>query len=801
MRSPLPAYARLIAAAMPWLAALLVASALASSDGAQPAAAVILLLLLPLLVAGYWRPCRVSPAWRLTLLLPLLSAIPLFIGSGTGEALDGPSRSFIALLVLLVLMHLPLDRNLILRSASLGGIIAVLANLPDLGEPRVNWGPGYLDSGYIGVLLLSLCFAHFHVERGHRLWRLVAIAGAACLLFAIMKTGTRGAWPAMFCILLLQLVGAGIRRRHTLLLALAGAVLLGMSAWLLPTVRDRIELTVFEIGSYYQENNRASSVGYRLDFWDIALTCFRESPLWGVSYPRRAEIIQSYVDDHPASASIGIDGRSSSHNEIMDALAKRGLLGAVAVLLLYLVPLRYFVGVVRRARDPTLRHLGIAGAGLVLSMIICGVTEAPLMNVRVGTTFVFLLIFLYRLIEPAMAAEADPAAAAQGIGEGKRSTNSSEVPASGSLHFVRRYGPVGGMELYVWELTHALAAQGHPVHILCEEYEPPNGADCDPAITVTAIGRSRWRKPRWLGLVDFDRRASSWLAGFDTRGWVLHSHERTRSHHVTTFHGPSIHSRRRRALDGLSLRLRAWEWLERRELTAPSVRIVYPVSDFIGDTLASLYPESRDRIADPAWPGVHPRFTPLRDRPRGRVIGFIGVEWERKGLDLLARAVASIRANDPTVTLCVAGCAAEHVCHLFQGWGDGVTLLGWADPLDFYRQVDLLALPARNEPYGMVVAEANATGLPVVVSDHCGIASLIDDARGAVVPVGDVDALAAACIERLGREQPPPPMGLTWQAQAERHARDYAALLASPGEADAKTAPDRVVHQTAVMPG
>ena len=38
-----------------------------------------------------------------------------------------------------------------------------------------------------------------------------------------------------------------------------------------------------------------------------------------------------------------------------------------------------------------------------------------------------------------------------------------------SVHIVRKYGPFGGMERYVWELTHALRALGEPVSVICEE--------------------------------------------------------------------------------------------------------------------------------------------------------------------------------------------------------------------------------------------------------------------------------------------------------------------------------------------
>lgn len=66
-----------------------------------------------------------------------------------------------------------------------------------------------------------------------------------------------------------------------------------------------------------------------------------------------------------------------------------------------------------------------------------------------------------------------------------------------------------------------------------------------------------------------------------------------------------------------------------------------------------------------------------------------------------------------------------------------------------YGASDVFVLPSENEPWGLVVNEAMAVGLPVVVSDGVGAArDLVDEgSNGFVVPVGDVATLA----ERLGR--------------------------------------------------
>jgi glycosyltransferase involved in cell wall biosynthesis len=71
-------------------------------------------------------------------------------------------------------------------------------------------------------------------------------------------------------------------------------------------------------------------------------------------------------------------------------------------------------------------------------------------------------------------------------------------------------------------------------------------------------------------------------------------------------------------------------------------------------------------------------------------------------------------------------------------------------PLALYGDADVFVLASleRNENFGMVVAEAVAAGTPVVVSEHAGIAELVADRAGLVVPP-NVDAVRCAIARVL----------------------------------------------------
>jgi glycosyltransferase involved in cell wall biosynthesis len=117
----------------------------------------------------------------------------------------------------------------------------------------------------------------------------------------------------------------------------------------------------------------------------------------------------------------------------------------------------------------------------------------------------------------------------------------------------------------------------------------------------------------------------------------------------------------------------------------------------------------------------------------------------RKNLETVLRALPDV----PGLHLAVAG------RHAGTPWpalaaalsvADRVHFLGFrTDMAALMRAADLFVLPSRYEPFGLVLLEALASGLPVVASAHAGGADLIGPDAGVVLPdCDDAGALAAA---------------------------------------------------------
>ncbi|HEX4546260.1 MAG TPA: glycosyltransferase, partial [Candidatus Acidoferrum sp.] len=69
-----------------------------------------------------------------------------------------------------------------------------------------------------------------------------------------------------------------------------------------------------------------------------------------------------------------------------------------------------------------------------------------------------------------------------------------------------------------------------------------------------------------------------------------------------------------------------------------------------------------------------------------------------------------------------------------------------------YRDADIFVLPSQNENFGNTAAEAVAVGTPVIVTEQCGIAPLLADKAGLVVP-HEKTALSHALLRVLGRAE------------------------------------------------
>ncbi|MCE5239276.1 glycosyltransferase family 4 protein [bacterium] len=143
------------------------------------------------------------------------------------------------------------------------------------------------------------------------------------------------------------------------------------------------------------------------------------------------------------------------------------------------------------------------------------------------------------------------------------------------------------------------------------------------------------------------------------------------------------------------------------------------------------------------------------------LIGCMGqlVPWKRQ--DVLLRAMPLVLEHVPQARVVFMGSDTfdehpEYVASLHElanapSLQGHVVWAGFVDhPADALAALDVLAHPADREPFGRVVLEALALGVPVVAVNQAGPAEIIEDGRsGLLVPPDDPAALAEGIVHLL----------------------------------------------------
>lgn len=126
-----------------------------------------------------------------------------------------------------------------------------------------------------------------------------------------------------------------------------------------------------------------------------------------------------------------------------------------------------------------------------------------------------------------------------------------------------------------------------------------------------------------------------------------------------------------------------------------------------------------------------------------RVVGFLGGTDNRKGGDALVAAAAK------TPNVYVLGAGTGTSAWTWPELGRRQRWVGYVDDItDFLKACDLLAVPSRFEPFGLVCFEAASVGVPVIATDQVGaLKTLLEHGAG----FRWADGLPAA-LEALARD-------------------------------------------------
>ncbi len=373
---------------------------------------------------------------------------------------------------------------------------------------------------------------------------------------------------------------------------------------------------------------------------------------------------------------------------------------------------------------------------------------------------------------------------------------------------IPKYGLAGGAEGFAAEVTERLAWNPrYEIHVLARKWK-----ENSPGVTFRRIPRIP--APRFAAPLIF-----AWLVKrmISTGNYdLVHTHERIFEADLYTLHGVPHRfwvdevRRKRRSLADY-----ATDWVEKRIMGKGRCRYYLAVSRLVKEKYLEVFPRLQPAAIEVIHPGIDPaRFEKIggalsrqgfraarRIGDEEIVILFVSMNFEVKGLDALLSALALIKKEGPVrpFKLLVVGkgrsAGYERKARRL-GISAEVIFTGIKDRQEIeeiYLASDIFVLPSLFDTFALVVLEAMAAGLPVVVSGNVGAGDLVCEGENGFV-VGDprdIFALKERILflfdggnrERMGQKAAKTAGENTWEGTCERIAAVYERILSGKEDA------------------
>jgi UDP-glucose:(heptosyl)LPS alpha-1,3-glucosyltransferase len=365
---------------------------------------------------------------------------------------------------------------------------------------------------------------------------------------------------------------------------------------------------------------------------------------------------------------------------------------------------------------------------------------------------------------------------------------------------IPKYGLLGGAEQFVAELTDRLVTStGYDFHVYANRWE-------QSALPLTFHRVPIFSFPKFLTTLSFayftQRRISR--DNFS----LVHSHERIFAADIFTLHGIPhrywVHHIRRKKMSLYDL---ATAWVEKRLVYEGNCKKFVAVSSLTKKIFLQEYPIDPG-LVDVIHPGVDLQDYARQDKAFVRqsirrelgiddadpVILFASMNFEIKGLDDVLLALAKLKAQNRKFKLLVAGKGNIKKYKRMAKESRILSDVIFTGPINkekmisMYLSCDLYVMLSKFDTFGMVVLEAMAAGLPVIISSNVGAQDLVQEGENGFIinDTSDSDYVAAKiallCDENISR-----PMGQkayqtatqnTWDRVVAKYQELYAGIIA-----------------------
>ncbi|MEA2120521.1 O-antigen ligase family protein [Halovibrio sp. HP20-50] len=285
--------------------------------------------------------------------------------------------------------------------ASGAGLVAIYERVI-VGAERADNGINAIPFGNLSLLMsaLSLVAAIYFIQSLRRFsygLTVFAICAAFLGFLASLLSGTRGGWVAIpFIFALLLPATADIIAPKTRNIGLCFIALLVVAIIAFPPSGVWLRLTaIFDnIYHYFISDEASTSLGIRFELWRAGWYMFKENPLMGVGEGGVKDWLGALVAEGVLYDRVII--YSQLHSDIIDTLARRGLIGVISQLWLYGAFASAFAKKALYANDNvSARLLAISGMVVIIAFFDFGLSQSMFRDLRGFSGFLGFGIILW----------------------------------------------------------------------------------------------------------------------------------------------------------------------------------------------------------------------------------------------------------------------------------------------------------------------------------------------------------------------------------------------------------------------
>lgn len=344
---------------------------------------------------------RIFGAFLVFYLLSFILSV--LFSEGAFKELEHPIKSVLFFFVIVFLFNHPVREKFITYAIPLGafmtGCIALVQRFylhyeaAFESQMKIQAGDMAMSLGMFALVI----GVHFLIQKKY--WfALFSLLSAMLAVLASLLSGSRGGWIGVPVILAVIFFLYYKSFNKTTLASLSTAFLLLLaivfsSSSIQSQVIGRVNAAIDDVEQYIVHHNTTSSNGARFNMWEGAIVAFKEKPLFGWGAKGMVEYRKELVNQ-------GILNEANmwfthAHNQYLDALSKRGIIGFISLLGIFFYPLYFFARSIRKNKENVdIKLWGTLGIVHILSAMSYCLTQGFFEH-NSGNVFYFFVLCLF----------------------------------------------------------------------------------------------------------------------------------------------------------------------------------------------------------------------------------------------------------------------------------------------------------------------------------------------------------------------------------------------------------------------